>query len=121
MLSTLFIPVFAVRLASALAVVAAPPEVDVAPRQIDTLCGQYESVTAADFTLNTNLWGESSATSGSQCAYLDWDSGDAVSWQTSWTWEGGGSDVKSYTNAGLTMDSTRLSSITSMPTTWSWR
>jgi xyloglucan-specific endo-beta-1,4-glucanase len=99
-------------LASTLAVVATP---------IDTLCDQYGYVTAADFTLNNNLWGESSATSGSQCTYLDYDSGDTISWQASWTWEGDSSSVKSYANAGLNIGATLLSSITSMQSSWSWR
>lgn len=106
-----FLSIFIVSLASTLAVVATP---------IATLCSQYGYVTAADFGLNNNNWGESTASSGSQCTYLDYDSGDTISWHTSWTWEGDSSSVKSYANAGLLMAATRLSSITSMQSSWSW-
>ncbi|KAJ8100151.1 glycoside hydrolase family 12 protein [Lipomyces tetrasporus] len=86
---------------------------------IDTLCGQYQTASTSVFTLNNNLWGES-AGSGSQCTYLDYDSGNTISWQTEWTWSGGSSNVKSYSNAGINIGATQLSSITSMPSTWSW-
>jgi xyloglucan-specific endo-beta-1,4-glucanase len=115
--STSLVPTLAVFVASAL-VISAPAKADA----IETICGQYQSVTAGDFSLSTDLWGESSASSGSQCAYLDWDNGgNEISWQTSWTWEGGNYNVKSYTNVGLNMGATQLNSITSMPTSWSWR
>ncbi|KIM92525.1 glycoside hydrolase family 12 protein [Oidiodendron maius Zn] len=109
--STLFSPTCVVFLAFTLVVVATP---------INTICDPFGSVNAADFNLDNNLWGESSASSGSQCTYLDYDSGDSISWQTSWTWEGDGSGVKSYANAGLNMGATPLSSITSMQSSWSW-
>ncbi len=92
----------------------------VAADAIASTCDQYGTIAAADFLLNNNLWGESTATSGSECIYLDWDSGDAVSWQASWTWAGGSSEVKAYPNAGLNMNPTQLSTITSMPSTWNW-
>ena len=85
-----------------------------------TLCGQEENVVAANFDLNNNLWGESAATSGSQCTTLDYDSGSIISWHSGWTWEGGQYNVKSYANAGLNIEATLLSSITSLPTSWSW-
>lgn len=88
---------------------------------IASTCDQYGTIPAADFLLNNNEWGLDTATSGSQCIYLDYDSGNTVSWQTSWTWAGGSSTVKSYPNAGLNMAPTLLSSITSMPSTWNWR
>jgi xyloglucan-specific endo-beta-1,4-glucanase len=99
-----------------------PSKVDLAPRTaITSLCGQYQNVVVADFDLNNNLWGESSASSGSQCTYLDFDSGDSISWQASWTWAGDSSSVKSYPNAVLNVAATKLSSITSLPSTWKWR
>lgn len=123
MISASLAPTFVAFLVTALTVVASPPiEVDIAPRQIDTLCEQYEWVTAGDFSLGTDFWGEGSASYGSQCVYLDWDNGgNAISWQTSYTWGGDGSSVKSYANAGLNIGATQLSSIFSMPTSWSWR
>ena len=104
-------PRFAVYLASTLTVAAG---------QLATLCDQYSYVVEANFGVNNNCWGESSASSGSQCTYVDYASGDTISWHTGWTWEGDSSSVKSYGNAGLNIGATLLSSITSMPTTWSW-
>jgi xyloglucan-specific endo-beta-1,4-glucanase len=100
----------------------APSKVEVAPRTAITgFCGQNDLVYAADFILYNNLWGESTATSGSQCTYLDYDSGHTISWQTAWTWEGGSSNVKSYANAVLNVGATFLSSISSIPSTWTWK
>lgn len=119
--STSFLPAFWLFLTSTLVVLAGPTNIDLELRQIDTICDQYGSVTAADFNLYNNLWGESSATSGSQCTYLDYDSGDTISWQTFWTWAGDSSGVKSYANAGINIGATVLSSISSMQSSWSWR
>lgn len=100
----------------------APTKTYLAPRAaITSFCGQNNLAHAADFILYNNLWGEDDATSGSQCTYLDYDSGNTISWHTSWTWEGGSSDVKSYANAVLDIGATKLSSISSLQSTWNWR
>ncbi|PYH44324.1 putative endoglucanase [Aspergillus saccharolyticus JOP 1030-1] len=82
-------------------------------------CEQYGSVTAGDFTLYNDLWGESSGT-GSQCTGVDSASGDTIAWHTSWSWSGGSSSVKSYANAALTFTPQTLKSISSIPTSWKW-
>jgi len=98
-----------------------PTKVEVAPRSITSFCAQYASVDAANFILYNNLWGEGNATSGSQCTYLNYDSGNTITWQTSWSWAGGADAVKSYANAVLNVSPAQLSSITSIPSTWDWR
>jgi hypothetical protein len=117
-------------LASALAVAAAPSpskviappsEVERSPAAVTSFCGQWDTATTSDFILYNDLWGESSATSGSQCTTLESDSGNTIAWETAWTWEGGSSDVKSYANAVLNSGAVQLSSISSIPVTWKWR
>ncbi|KAJ3986265.1 glycoside hydrolase family 12 protein [Lentinula detonsa] len=80
-----------------------------------------ESELGGRFILENNLWGEAAATSGSQSSQVTATDGDSVTWETTYTWEGGPSDVKSYANLdfreGLGQS---LASITSIPTTWSW-
>lgn len=88
---------------------------------IQTLCGQNDIAQVANFILYNNLWGENSATGGSQCTYLDYDQGDSISWQTNWNWNGGEGLVKSYANAVLNVGATQLSAINSMPSTWDWQ
>ncbi|PYH93911.1 xyloglucanase 2 [Aspergillus ellipticus CBS 707.79] len=83
-------------------------------------CDQWGTATVGDFIVYNDLWGEDNASSGSQCTGVDSYSGDEVSWHTSWSWEGGSSDVKSYANAALQFTSTQLNCISSIPSTWKW-
>ncbi|KAK3703326.1 hypothetical protein LTR37_014538 [Vermiconidia calcicola] len=83
-------------------------------------CGQWDTVETGSYTVYNNLWGQSSATSGSQCFGVDGLSGDTLSWHTSWSWEGGEGQVKSYPNVVVSLDSKPLSEITSMQSSWSW-
>jgi len=46
--------------------------------------------------------------------------GNSLSWSTTWNWQGGQYNVKSYTNAALDFSSVQLSTITSIPTVWDW-
>lgn len=86
-----------------------------------TYCGQYDSVVTGSYTVYTDLWGEDNASSGSQCLTIDSLSGSTIEWSTSWTWEGGSDDVKSYSNVALTLSKgVKISSISSIPTTWKW-
>ena len=78
-------------------------------------CGQWDTVTAGSYSLLLDLWGESGATSGSQCANLVSLDGSTVAWTTNWTWVGG-SGVKSFSNVQLNEGiNTQLSAIESMP------
>ncbi|RAL17594.1 putative endoglucanase [Aspergillus homomorphus CBS 101889] len=82
-------------------------------------CDQWGSVTAGDFTLYNDLWGQDSG-SGKQCTGVDSYSGDKIAWHTNWSWSGGSSNVKSYANAALKFTPKQLKSICNIPTTWKW-
>ena len=72
--------------------------------------------------MNNNLWGRNSATSGSQCTYLDSSSNNGIAWRTTWTWNGAPNNVKSYVYAGKQVTKGRkISQINSMQTSVSWR
>lgn len=78
-------------------------------------CGQWDSVAAGSYSLLLDLWGESGATSGSQCSHLTSIDGSTVSWTTNWTWVGG-TGVKSFSNIQLNEGiNTQVSAISSMP------
>jgi xyloglucan-specific endo-beta-1,4-glucanase len=83
-------------------------------------CGQYQSQSSGAYTLATNGWGWQYATSGSQCSEIDGISGNSISWDTTWTWAGGPTNVKSYTNVQSSLTQKQLSAYTSIPTTWKW-
>ncbi|TFK50155.1 Xeg-Edgp [Heliocybe sulcata] len=82
------------------------------------MCGQWDTATGGHFTLYQNLWGEGDASSGSQCSWLNSTSGDCITWGTHWSWQGGQYNVKSFANAALSMTPTRLSAVSTIPTTW---
>ena len=46
-------------------------------------CGQWDSVQTGSYTIYNNLWGESAASSGSECFGVDGMSGSTVKWHTS--------------------------------------
>ena len=99
-------------------VLASPMPTDLETRAtIDTSshCGQWDTVTAGQYEMFLDLWGESGATSGSQCSNLVSLSGSTISWKTTWTWTGG-TGVKSFSNIQLnTGVNQQLSAISSMP------
>jgi xyloglucan-specific endo-beta-1,4-glucanase len=65
--------------------------------------------------------GKGSASSGSQCTTVQSTSGSGVSWSTSWNWQGGQDNVKSYANAGKQFArGIKISNIKSMPTNIQW-
>ncbi|CAI5724863.1 unnamed protein product [Hyaloperonospora brassicae] len=79
-------------------------------------CDQWGQTKSGDYIIYNNLWGSSAATEGGkQCTGLDSASGDTVAWQTTWTWNGGNTSVKSYANAALTFDAVPLTEVTSVP------
>ncbi|KAG6864664.1 hypothetical protein C0991_008001 [Blastosporella zonata] len=83
-------------------------------------CGQWDTVTAGQYTMYLDQWGSSGATSGSDCASLTSLSGTTIAWKTTWTWTGG-SGVKSFTNVGLNSGlNKQLSALTTIPATWTW-
>ncbi len=89
-------------------------------RQVATLCDQgYWS--GNGYEVNNNEWARASATSGSQCTYVDSSSSAGVSWHTERTWESSPNQVKSYAYSGRQIERGRtIASINSMPTSVFW-
>ncbi|RQM05736.1 hypothetical protein DH86_00003590, partial [Scytalidium sp. 3C] len=85
----------------------------------ESFCTQYGTYTSGQYTVNNNLWGESSG-SGSQCTYIDSISGSGVAWHTTWTWSGGDNQVKSYANSQVSLNKKYVSDVGSIPTSVSW-
>lgn len=105
---------------SALAAPATSPASPLAARA-DESCDSYASWTEGSYTIYHNNWGASSATSGSQCTTVDSVTNDDAVWSTSWTWAGGSSSVKSYSNVALIDVNKQLSAVSSIPSTWDWK
>lgn len=103
--------------------VGTPVEKAVTPvrRQAASLCSQYAYYAANGYEFNNNLWGKDQASSGSQCTYVDSTSSNGVSWHTTWTWQGGQNNVKSYVNAGKQFArGIKVSNIKSIPANIQW-
>ncbi|KAI0126783.1 concanavalin A-like lectin/glucanase domain-containing protein [Xylariales sp. AK1849] len=83
-------------------------------------CDSFGSLATGGYTIYHNNWGASAATSGSQCTYFTSLTGSSVAWSTSWTWEGGSYNVKSYSNVALENVNKQLSAVSSIPSTWKW-
>jgi xyloglucan-specific endo-beta-1,4-glucanase len=93
----------------------------VSRRQVATLCDQYGYWSGNGYEVNNNNWGAGSASSGSQCTYVDGSSSSGVSWHTTWTWEGSPESVKSYAYSGRQIARGQIiASIRSMATSVSW-
>ncbi|KAF8816434.1 glycoside hydrolase family 12 protein [Phlegmacium glaucopus] len=92
------------------------------PNTLDTSshCGQWESVTAGQYSLFLDQWGLSYASYGSNCATLTSLSNTTIAWNNTWTWVGN-TGVKSFTNMQLNSGlNKQLSAIKSIPATWKW-
>lgn len=101
---------------------AAAFSADIVPRQQRALCELYAYWSGNGYELLNNLWGKDSATSGSQCTYLDGTANNGIQWHTSWTWEGAPNNVKSYPYVGRQVARGRkISSISRMPTSVAWQ
>ncbi|KAG8847055.1 hypothetical protein FRB96_001705 [Tulasnella sp. 330] len=87
------------------------------------LTGQYatESECSGLYTLENDQWGIAGYTGSQSAEALSCTSGTKLAWETTYTWTGGSSQVKSYTNVALNTGlGKKLSAITSIPTTWYW-
>ncbi|KAK0455173.1 glycoside hydrolase family 12 protein [Desarmillaria tabescens] len=87
------------------------------------LSGQWdtESEAGGRFILENNLWGMSAATSGSQTSQVTATNGNTTTWHTTYTWQGGNFNVKSFANLDLRVGLGKtISSISSIPVTWTW-
>ncbi|KAK4128067.1 glycoside hydrolase family 12 protein [Parathielavia appendiculata] len=115
------IALFLASLAAASPLGSTTPTTSLIPRQQATLCDQYGYWSGNGYEINNNNWGKGSASSGSQCTYVDGSSGSGVRWRTTWTWRGGDNNVKSYANSGRQFArGLRISSLSSMQTSVSW-
>ncbi|KZV69607.1 glycoside hydrolase family 12 protein [Peniophora sp. CONT] len=100
-------------------VVSAAPAGGIASRAT-SYCGQWDQVTVGTYTLFLDQWGLSGATSGSDCATIDSQSGSTVEWTQTWSWTGG-TGIKSFTNLQQNSGANKqLSAISSIDTTWDW-
>jgi xyloglucan-specific endo-beta-1,4-glucanase len=100
---------------------SSPLTTSLVSRQQATLCDQYGYWSGNGYEINNNNWGRGSASSGSQCTYVDGSSGSGVRWHTTWTWAGGDNNVKSYANSGKQFArGLRISSLSNMQTSVSW-
>ncbi|KAH7066974.1 concanavalin A-like lectin/glucanase domain-containing protein [Paraphoma chrysanthemicola] len=105
-------------LASTAALALAVPTATIQKRA--DYCGQWDSAVTGTYTVYNNLWGQADATSGSQCTGVDGLSGSTLKWHTKWTWAGGAGHVKSYANVVTKITQKALSSIKTLPSTWTW-
>ncbi|KAK6071472.1 xyloglucan-specific endo-beta-1,4-glucanase A [Seiridium cupressi] len=105
---------------SAFAAPTTEPTPTLGKRSTTISCDSWGSLTTGGYTIYHNNWGSSAATSGSQCTYFDSLSGSSVAWHTSWTWAGGSSSVKSYSNVALESVNKQLTAVSSIPSTWKW-
>lgn len=103
--------------ASMVALAAAAPTKTIEKRAEQ--CGQYDSVATGSYTVYNDLWGESGASSGSQCFEVTKLSGSTISWDTTWSWTGG-SGVKSYANVVVNSAAKQLSAIKTINSVWDW-
>ncbi|KAK4222310.1 endoglucanase [Podospora fimiseda] len=109
---------------SAVAVQSAAVPAELVSRQQTsaTLCSLYAYWSGFGYELLNNLWGKDSATSGQQCTYLDGASNTNIRWRTTWTWQGGPNNVKSYPYVGRQVPKgIKISSVKQMPTSVTWQ
>ena len=106
--------------ASLVATALAIPTTTIQERSTE-ICGQWDSVTTGSYIVYQDLWNEDAATSGSQCTTVESLSGDTLVWETTWTWEGASTQVKSFANVVTQITSDLVSSFSSLQTTWDWR
>ncbi|CAG8976988.1 hypothetical protein HYALB_00009782 [Hymenoscyphus albidus] len=107
--------------ALAITAMASPTPVAVGKRD-QTLCGSFGSIATAGVVIYHNNWGAGQASSGSQCTtFTSVSSAKSFVWSTSWSWAGGQGQVKSYSNVALEKVNKKISEISSIPSTWTWR
>lgn len=86
-----------------------------------TWCDAFGSLATEGYTVYHNNWGAGQATSGSQCTTFNSVKNKSFSWSTTWSWQGGNIHVKSYSNVALEKVNKKLSAISSIPSTWTWK
>ncbi|KAK5701700.1 hypothetical protein LTR97_004518 [Elasticomyces elasticus] len=98
---------------------AAPTSYTALEERATQQCGQYQQQSNGGYTLSTNGWGWSSGT-GSQCSEINSVSGTTIACDTTWSWSGTATQVKSYTNVQSGFTQKQLSQYSTIPTTWKW-
>ncbi|KAM0749886.1 concanavalin A-like lectin/glucanase [Meredithblackwellia eburnea MCA 4105] len=91
-------------------------------KRFQTLSSQYaEESVSSSFTVKNNLWGMGTGT-GQQTTQTDSADDNSVAWQTTYSWSGGDTEVKSYASVLVQAGTTNspLSSLSSIPTSWDW-
>jgi xyloglucan-specific endo-beta-1,4-glucanase len=117
-----FVTVAILTIAALAGVVLAKDPSKTIDKRSQQVCGQWDTIQTGSYTIYQDLWGESSASSGSQCTTYDSLNGNTLVWSTSWTWAGGSSSVKSYANVVVSQSTGyQISSISSIPSVWDWR
>lgn len=100
--------------------IAAPSPSKTLDKRATTMCGTWGTVATDGYTLFHNTFGADTATSGSQCTTFNSESKGVFAWSTTWTWAGGSTHVKSYSNVALQNINKALSAIKAIPSTWKW-
>lgn len=85
-----------------------------------TLCKDFEYYSSNGYELNNNIWGRSSATSGSQCTYVNSVSQTGAKWTSNWQWQGGRDNVKSYVYSGRQITKKPVSQYNNLETEAYW-
>ncbi|XP_014554975.1 glycoside hydrolase family 12 protein [Bipolaris victoriae FI3] len=85
-----------------------------------TLCKDFEYYSSNGYELNNNIWGRSSATSGSQCTYVNSVSQTGAKWTSNWQWQGGRDNVKSYVYSGRQITKKPVSQYSNLETEAYW-
>lgn len=118
----LFIMKFLGVVSALLAVVSASPTPsNTVEKRATTWCDAFGSQATGGLTVYHNNWGRGDATSGSQCTTFNSYKSGSFSWSTTWSWAGGPTHVKSYSNVALENINKKVSAIKSIPTKWTWR
>ncbi|KAF9268544.1 endocellulase [Marasmius fiardii PR-910] len=85
-----------------------------------TISGPFDCLQAGNYQLCQNLWGRTSGV-GSQNSTLASQSGNSLSWSTTWNWANGPNAVKSYANIeSKVAKGVQLQNVASAPTVWTW-
>lgn len=92
----------------------------VASAQDTNLCKLYGYYSSNGYEILNNLWGQDTATGGSQCTIVDGVSDAGTRWHSNWTWSGAPNNVKSYVYAGRLIDKKPVSQYASLPTEANW-
>lgn len=91
-----------------------------ANRRANAMCGDWDKVDVGSYTLQNNLWGKGSASSGQQCTMLEGSGGSGIRWSSTWSWAGGKDNPKAYPNVIVKTQQVQLSKIAAIKTNWVW-